>query len=189
LDNHSQEKQYDFNPFNLPAGVLQAIGLVTASAAQTESVVEMAIAGCLGVDMELGGAVATHMNAQLRDHVLRSVAEIRIDDLDALDELDDLLDAIKSAQSKRNAVVHQTWCTDPETGDVFRVAQTSRGSFDIDVVPLSSRDIEEDALLIYTAGMDLIGFLDRYGLLPDPPPDNRPRHHKTKGARKSRQRP
>jgi hypothetical protein len=47
-------KKYDFNPHNLPQNLQAAIGLMTACAAQTESIVEMAIAGCLGVDSEYG---------------------------------------------------------------------------------------------------------------------------------------
>jgi hypothetical protein len=77
---------YDFDPRNLPQEMLAAIGLVTACSAQTEYIVEQGIAGCLGVDFEFGAAVTTHMAAPLRDHVLRAVAEIKIDDLDDLDD-------------------------------------------------------------------------------------------------------
>jgi hypothetical protein len=71
-------KEYDFDPRNLPRDLLAAIGLMTSSAAQNEHCVEAAIAGCLGVDVEYGSAVTTHMTAPLRNSVLRSVAEIRM---------------------------------------------------------------------------------------------------------------
>ena len=100
---------YDFDPRNLPQDLLAAMGLMTTCAAYTESCVDEAIAGCLGVDYEYGQAVTTHMTIPLRFNVLKSAAEIRIDDLDALDELDVLLDRLDEAFNKRNAVVHHIW--------------------------------------------------------------------------------
>src|SRR5882724_10094125 len=108
---------YDFDPRNLPQDLLAAIGLMTTSAAYTESCVDEAIAGCLGVDYEYGQAVTTHMTMPLRFSVLKSAAEIRIDDVDALDRLDDLVDRIERAFEKRNAIVHHVLCRDPKTGD------------------------------------------------------------------------
>ena len=99
---------------------------MTACAAQTESIVEMAIAGCLRVDSEYGRAVTTHTTMPLRFSVLRSTAEIHIDDLDALDHLDVLLETIEAAFIKRNAVVHHSWCRDPLTDAVFTVEETAR---------------------------------------------------------------
>jgi hypothetical protein len=61
----------DYDPRNLSQEMPAAIGLVTSCSAQT--------------------ALTTHMNAPLRGHVLRSVAELKFDDLDDLDELDRLL--------------------------------------------------------------------------------------------------
>src|SRR5262245_39382817 len=74
-------KEYDFDPQNLSHDLLAAIGLMTACAAQTEFCVEVGIAGCLGVDAEYGQAVTAHMAMPLRFSVLKSAAEIRIDDL------------------------------------------------------------------------------------------------------------
>jgi hypothetical protein len=178
-------KRYDFDPRNLPQALLTAIGLMTASAAQTEGIVEWAIAGCLGVDAEFGMAVTTHMNAPLRDSVLRSVAEIRIDDLDALDELDNLLEEINQAYVKRNAVVHHTWCRDPETGAIFTVKETARTRVESDLLPMSVDQVKSDALFVYDAGMKLMGFLMTHELAPASPPV-RPRGHKSKVARKKR---
>jgi hypothetical protein len=56
-------EDYDFDPRNLPQDLLAAIGLMTTSAAHTESCVDEAIAGCLGIDYEYGQAVTTHMLA------------------------------------------------------------------------------------------------------------------------------
>src|SRR3954464_10947754 len=69
----------NFDPFNLPMKMLAAIGLITSCSSQTEHIIEEAIAGLLGVDVEYGFAVTTHMTAPHRDNVLRAVAEIRLD--------------------------------------------------------------------------------------------------------------
>jgi hypothetical protein len=179
-------KEYDFDPRNLPHDLLAAIGLMTTSAAQTEDCVESAIAGCLGVDFEYGKAVTTHMTAPLRDSVLRSVAELKIDDLDALDELDQLLDNVNDANTKRNAVVHHAWCRDPETGAVFTHRETSRTRFESDLLPMSVDQVKSDALFVYEAGMALYSFLMAHKLLPPFPPEDRFRGHKSKAARKKR---
>ncbi len=97
---------YDFDPHNLPQKLLAAIGLALTSYAQTERMVQDAIAGCLGVDTEYGAAATTHMAMPLRFSVLKSVAEIRIDDLDALDELDELISKVEDAANRRNAIAH-----------------------------------------------------------------------------------
>jgi hypothetical protein len=178
-------KIFDFDPRNLPQDLLAAIGLATASAAQTESFIQEAIGGCLEIDVEYAAAVTTHMNAPLRDSVLRSVAEIRIDDLDDLDELDRLLDQINVAFSKRNGLAHHTWCRDPDDGRVFTVKQTSRTRLEMDLIEMTVNHVKSDALFIYNAGVDLQKFLSTRGLLPTFPPE-RPRGHKSKAARAAR---
>jgi hypothetical protein len=179
-------KYYDFDPRNLPQDLLVAIGLMTTSAAQTESCVDEAIAGCLGVDYVYGQAVTTHMTMPLRFSVLRSAAEIRIDDLDALDELDVLLDRIEEAFNKRNAVVHHVWCRDPETDNVVMVKETARRRVEIEAIPMSADQVRSDALFVYEAGIALLTFLKAHKLLAPFPPAPRPRWHKSKEERKKR---
>jgi hypothetical protein len=96
----------DFTPHLLPQELLAALGLMAAAAAQTEDIIEMAIAGILGIDGERGYAVTCHMSAPLRASVLKSAAEIRFDNPAVLDELDILLDRIKLAQGYRNDMLH-----------------------------------------------------------------------------------
>ncbi len=179
-------KEYDFNPHNLPQDILQAIGLVTTCFAQTQYVVELGIGGCTGVEIEYSIAITTHMNAPLRDHVLRAVAQIRIDNLDDLDELDRLLDQIKIAGNKRNLYAHNKLGRDPDTGNFFAQIIEARGEVDGELVPISADKIKADALFIYQAGMDLMIFLGGRNLLPTIPPSKRPRAHKSKAARKKR---
>jgi hypothetical protein len=176
---------YDYDPRDLPAEYLQAIGLVTAAAAQTEHIEQMFIAACLGIDGEYGAAVTTHMTAPLRDNVARAAAELRINDVDALDLLDNLLDEVQAAAGKRNDVVHHGWCRDPNSGAVFTQKNTARGSVRVDLIPMSIDQIKGDATFVYEAGMKLLNFMTRYKLWPDVAP-LRPRGHKTKAARKAR---
>jgi hypothetical protein len=177
---------YDFSPYNLPQDLLAAIGRVVACAAQTEHIVQMAIAGCAGIDFEYGGAITTHMNMPLRFSALRATAEIKIDDLDALDELDDLIDAIDKAFERRNAVVHHQWARDPETNLTGTMKETARTSYQMYLVPMTVADVERDALLLYTSGLKLFQFLKERGLLPREPEHPRPRFHKFKAERKKR---
>jgi hypothetical protein len=179
-------KHYDFDPRNLRQDLLAAIGLMTTSAAHTESCVDEAIAGCLGIDHEYGQAVTTHMTMPLRFDVLRSAAEIRIDDLDALDALDVLLDRLKQAFNKRNAVVHHMWGRDPKTGNVMMVKETARQRIEIESIPMSADQVKDDALFVYETGMALFSFLKAHSLLPPFPNAPRPGWHKSKEERKKR---
>lgn len=176
---------HDFDPHNLPPDLLSAIGLAVASFAQTEGVIEAAIAGCLGLDFEYGAAVTTHMAAPLRFSVLRSVAEIRIDDLDTLDELDDLIDDLDTACQKRNDLLHNQWARHGVTGETFTVKETARARYEMTLIPTSVDSVKRDAQFIYEAGMKFMTFLMDKNLLPPPPP-HRPRSHKSKAARKKR---
>jgi hypothetical protein len=126
------------------------------------------------------------MTAPLRDGVLRSVVEIRLDDLDALDELDQMLDKINEASVKRNAIVHHAWCRDPETGAVYTHKETSRVRYESDLIQMSVDRVKSDALFVYNAGMALYTFLMKHKLLPPFPPDGRLRGRKSKKARKKR---
>jgi hypothetical protein len=182
----SNFKEYDYDVANLPQEVLQAIGLVTAYYAQIEGIVELAIGGCAGLEIEYGLAITTHMNAPLRDHVLRAAAQIRIDDLDDLDELDRLLDQIKIAGSKRNLYVHGSWCRDPDTCDVFIKTIEARGEVDAALIQVSVDKIKTDAIFIYDTGINLMKFLMARRLFPTIPPSKRARAHKSKAAREKR---
>lgn len=177
---------YDFNPFNLPERLHKAIGLVITSCVQTEEILKDAIGGCAGLDFEYAGAMTTHMNMPLRFDVLRSVAEIRMEDLDDLDQLDTLLDSIKAAFEKRNKIIHNRWARDPENDELFFITETSRSSYKMEAIPITVAQVEADALAIYEAGMRLMEFLSKRKLLPSLPPAIRPRRHKDKAERKKR---
>jgi hypothetical protein len=159
---------------------------MTTSAAHTETWIDEAIAGCLGLDVEYGRAVTTHLTMPLRFSILRSAAEIRLDDLDALDELDVLLDRLEEAFNKRNPIVHHVWCRDPETGSVFMIKETARRRVEIESIPMSVDQVRSDALFVYDAGIALLSFLRAHNLVPLLPIAPRPRAHKSKEERKKR---
>jgi hypothetical protein len=181
----SPNPAHDFDPRNLPQDLLTAIGLVIASAAQTESIVDMAIAGSAGLDGEYGAAITTHMAMPLKLSVLRSIAEIRLDDLDHLDELDAILDGIEKVFQKRNVIAHQQWYRDGRTGVPHTVRQTARTRLDVDLVPVTIDEVRTNAHSIYQSGMALMTFLGMRNLMPALP-SGKPGGHKSKSARKAR---
>jgi len=176
----------DFNPYSLPPEMLQAIGLVTTAAAQTENTIEGLIAGCLGIDFEYGMAVTLHMAMPQRFSVIRAAAEIRLDDLDALDELDELIDRVEKAFERRNSIVHHQCCIEPKTGLMFVVKQSARKRIESDVIETTTEMVGEIALELYNVGMDVFAFSKKYSLLPSFPSGPRPRDHKSRAARKKR---
>jgi len=177
---------YDFDPRNLPSELHAAIGLAITNFAQTEEFVQEAIAGCLGVDFEYGKAVTIHMAMPLRFSVLRSVAEIRIDDLDVLDELDHHIEQIEECVRRRNIIAHRQWCRHPETGQLFTLKEGARARLEIDLLPMKIEKVLEDADFIYDAGMAFFQFIGMLGLMPIIPDEARPRAHKSKEERKKR---
>jgi hypothetical protein len=124
------------------------------------------------------------MAMPLRFSVLKSVAEIRIDDLDALDELDELIAKAEDAGNRRNAIAHHSWCHDPKTGEIFTVKETARSSYSMDLIPMTIDKVESDAEFIYEVGMEFMAFMKFNNIRPPIPP-SRNRFHKTKPERKS----
>jgi hypothetical protein len=177
---------YDFDPMNLPQDILAAIGLVAAVSAQAEHIVEQAIGGVTNLDFEYTAAFCTHMNAPLRDNVLRAVAEIKLENLDELDQLDQLLDNLNEGFKRRNAYLHNSWCRNRADNSVFTVKTEARGSVVMGLVPVSVDQIHRDATFLQITALELYSFFGERGLLPHIPTAPRPRAHKTKTARKKR---
>lgn len=175
----------DFTPTNLPRDILAAIGLMSAAASSTDGVIEMAIAGMLGIDGEQGYAVTAHMSAPLRVSVLKSAAEIALTDAAALDELDDILLAINKAVEARNAFVHGSWCVRPSDGMVFLGQQKARTHVVVGSRPVSVDEIDGKALTFYKVGMDLMQFIIDMEKVPALPSEVRPRGVNTPKARKA----
>jgi hypothetical protein len=176
---------YDYDPRNLPRKLVAAIGRLIAAGSQTETAINIAIMGCLGLDSEYGMAVTTHMALPLKFHVLKSVAEIRLHSPDSLDDLDKILDEIDTALGKRHDAAHDQWCLHPDTKETYRTKIKARGSVAGELIPVSVHAVEADALAVYESGMKLIDFVMRHDLTPPVAP-LRPRGHKTKAARKKR---
>lgn len=175
----------DFEPGNLPQDHLTAIGLMSASASHTDSIIEMAIAGMLGLDGEQGWAVTAHTSAPLRESILKSSAEIALQDEGALNELDTILKAISTAAAARNDMVHGSWCYRKSDDTVLLVQQEARTHVNVTSRPVAVNEIKLKAMALYEAGITLMRFLiavDKMPLLPKP----RPRGVNTPNARKAR---
>lgn len=175
----------DFEPANLQQDLLAAIGLMAACGSHTEDIIEMAIAGMLGIDGEQGYAVTAHMPAPLRFSVLKASAEIRLTNAAALDELDILLERIKAAQGPRNDVIHASWGRRRSTGETLLVRQEARTHVEVISRPVAVDQIKAEAILLYEAGIGLLRFLIALDLMPNLPP-NRARGVNTPKERKKR---
>jgi hypothetical protein len=155
---------YDFNPNSLPLELLQAIGLATAASAQTEHVLGMLIGGLLNIDDVHTEALTAHMAIPLKDHVIRTLAELHAPDLEDLDLLDEMLDKAKTCFDARNLLVHNSFCIDPKTGNVMSLRARARGSLLVELKPVSIDEIKEQAAALYKIGMDLMEFVVSRGL-------------------------
>jgi hypothetical protein len=150
---------YDFNPNNLPPEYLRAIGLVTSVSSQTESILKDFIGALLRIDNIQTLALCTHMNIPLKNDIIRTLAELEAPTVNEIDKIDDLLDAVKDALEKRNVIVHNAFMIHPDTKEIFSHRLKARGSFQLELKPVSAKEIEEDAALIYKAGMDIMNFM------------------------------
>lgn len=152
----------------------------------TEDNVQIAIAGLLGVDGEIGWAVTTHMAAPLRESVLKSLTDIQFDDLEDIAEFDRLLDDVGEAAKRRNKIAHNLWCIDEKTGEVFQVRTNARSRVSVDVKPIPLESIRADAKFIYDAGIELLRFLIAKNLVPALPSANRVRYDKRNAIKAKR---
>jgi hypothetical protein len=180
----SEDEVLDFDPRSLPQDYLAAIGLMSAAASSTESIVEMAIAGMLGIDSEQGYAVTCHMSAPLRSSVLKSAAEIVINNRYALDDLDERLERIRRATEARNDVIHGSWAVRHSDNTVFLVQLEARTHVDIKSQPLKVDEIKGKAIELYESGISLMSFIRSLNKLPAMPRE-RDRVVNTPKARKA----
>ena len=157
---------YDYEPGNLPPEFLQALGMVTAAGAHTESIVQRFIGGLLAVDEIEFHAVTTEMSAQLMDKVARSLIALNAPSAEIIDRVDDLLDAVNRATERRNILVHSSYCRHPETGAVYRVKFKARGKLEAKPELVDIPDIRRQGAEIYRAGLDLMQFICDHELHP-----------------------
>jgi len=176
-------RNLDFDPRKLPRDYLEAIGLACACYAQTEDHLQMAIAGLLKIDSETGWAVTTHMTAPLRESVLKSLSDMKFDDLAEIEAFDIHLADVAEAGDRRNSIVHHMWCTDEQTGEVFQVRTKARTRVAVELTPISLESIQNDAKFIYDAGIELLRFLLTRNLIPALPARGRARFDKRKAIK------
>lgn len=157
---------YDFDPRNLPPEYLRAIGLVAAASAQTESVLQQFIGSLLGIDNAQTLALTLHMSFPLKRDIIRSIAELDAPNIKLLDQVDELMEEVTSALDKRNITVHNSFARNPTTGEVLSLRERARGSLVVELTPISVEEIEQDASIIYEAGIKVMDFMIRRGLEP-----------------------
>lgn len=159
---------YDFDPRNLPAEYLSAIGLMVAASAQTEGTVRDVVGALLGIDNADTPALTTHINAPTLDHIVRALVELHAPSADDVDALDDLMDEIAEAWKLRNIVVHNPLCVHPETKEVLSFRLKARGSLRLELVPVKAEDITAGALRVHDAGLRLMTYMMERGIGPRP---------------------
>lgn len=176
---------YDFNPNNLPPEYLAAIGLVVASASQTDHVMRDFVGSYLGIDMAESLALGAHMSTPMKDDIIRSLVELNAPRACDIDDLDDILDRIREATARRNAVAHNAFAVHPETGQVFSLRERARGSLQVDMTPIEVGELHEIAAEVYAAGMSLMDYMIARGI--GPRERERPLHEPLNRGRKARQ--
>ncbi|MBR0649023.1 hypothetical protein GXW78_05065 [Roseomonas terrae] len=157
---------YDFDPRNLPPELLRAVGLVVAASARTEAIVQTLIGGLLQIDEIEAIALSAHMSAPLRDQIARSLMEINAVSPSLVHEVDALLDVIGEAARRRNAIVHNSFVQNPDTGQILSLREAARGSLRVELKPVTVEEIEQEAALIYESGMALYEFMTLYEIFP-----------------------
>ena len=145
---------YDFDPLNLPADLLRAIGLTVAASDRLESVVDDCIATVLGVEPPIGRAITAQLGLPSRISILRAVAHEAALPPDLLTALETGIKQAERASEKRNAIVHRSYFQD-RSGAVFSWKITARKRLKSDVLPVSIPLTEADAAFIIRAGDDL----------------------------------
>ena len=157
---------YDFNPNNLPPEYLQAIGLITAVSAQTESILQEFIGALLKIDNIQNTALTTHMTIPLMINIIKTLAEIEARSVKEIDKIDELIETAGDAIGKRNTIVHNALIRNTETGEVLVRRLSARGSIKQELRTITVMEIEQDAAAIYNAGEAIIDFMTTKGLEP-----------------------
>ncbi len=106
------------------------------------------------------------MSIPLKDEIIRTLAELDAPNILELDKIDDLMDAVRDALNKRNVIVHNAFVIHPDTGEVLSHRLKARGSLQLELKPITTQQIREDAALIYEVGMDVMRFMISRGLSP-----------------------
>lgn len=176
---------YDFDPNNLPPEYLAAIGLVVASASQTDQVMRDFIGSYLGVDIAESLALGAHMSTPMKDDIIRALVELNAPSACDVDDLDDILDRVREATARRNAVVHNAFAVHPETGQVFSLRERARGSLQVDMTPIKVSELNSIAAEVYAAGMALMDYMIARGI--GPRERDRPLREPLNRGRKARQ--
>ena len=150
---------YDFDPNNLPPDYLAAIGLVVASASQTDHIMRDFIGSYLGVDIAESLALGAHMSTPMKDDIIRALVELNALCASDVDDLDDILDRVREATARRNAVAHNAFARHPETGQVFSLRERARGSLQVDMKPIQAAELNLIAAEVYASGTALMEYM------------------------------
>ena len=122
------------------------------------------------------------MTAPLREGVLKSLTDMKFDDLSEIEAFDIHLANVSEAGDRRDRIVHHMWCTDEKTKEVFQMRTQARTRVS-GLTPISLKSIQADAKFIYDAGVELLRFLITRNLIPALPERGRARFDKRKAVK------
>ena len=150
---------YDFSPENLPDDHLRAIGMLVVAGSQTEAIMRDFIGSLLGIEDFDAVALGSQMPFRLKLGVIGTLNELKAPSASELDALDDILDRINAAMDHRNDVAHSAFARHPETDEVIRFKEKSRGGLKADVEPIAAAKLLEGAKELTEVGLALQSFM------------------------------
>lgn len=147
---------YDFDPRNIPQDFLAAIGFVSVTWEQTQSVIDAAIEKLAGIpDMRLGACITTHMTGPQRIQALKTLSKLRFGP-DAFLAFEVLVKRLNDAAKARNDVVHGRWQLDCDGVGTAKI--TARSELDAAVTFRSAQSIAAIGHEIFDVGECIIYF-------------------------------
>lgn len=149
---------------------LQAIGLVSAEWNDLEWTLNFGIWAFLGFtdragQFDLGRAVTTHLNLQIRLDMLLSLVQVQLKDRHVDEDFKKVVDKIrKNLAPKRNEIIHtQEWkFSHPDSQEGFMVQFKARGRVKSSIEKKTPNEIEEIAGEIAKVNLELRDVIFEY---------------------------
>jgi hypothetical protein len=152
----SEYPNFDPSTPTLPEPYLIALGRVTYIWGLLESIVELAIAKFMGIEMgdPKSAVMITHLSWPQRMDMLESLANLYMDEYAHLQRFPQVKGLLKKAQEGRNKLLHNKLVH--QEGRVLMITLSSRGKLKHSVVTISTNDIESVFLDIGNASTELL---------------------------------
>lgn len=139
---------------------LKAIGLLTARHSFLESITQVAIWRFLAASENMGRAVTADQTASNRLHLLRTLANERMNhESNEYAQLDDIMKRVQSANEDRNSVVHADFALASYAREGIVEKHSARSKLKVTPKYLPVEEIEAMADRVAGVTSDLFSFL------------------------------